>query len=343
MAVLAGVPYVRTPVDRQVTVKNNRGPKQGRWSKNIWNTTLLDGGRIAVAQPTPSDNADGVQLPPRGRPVAHAPWPACPGGHGLIVDSDMAWDQLQANTHHLKSNGYIYKYGPMSGARYDCWFSFYERCRSTVLERRAIYQQHIIPLLLPSVLQSCTPEIAEDSVVVHLRDGDVANDSDGEHAQPPCVFYNHAISTGFGGKPFRRVRLVHSMSGKDQSPCMKMIVAQHSDKLVVPTALPSLAEDKCLLQTARNLVLSTSSFGTCAMMMNRNLQQLFVMNTIDMVNLTIPSGASARHERSVVHHSLDRTELCAALPRVVYYRLAQKRYHLLDEDASFTVSTCGNG
>ena len=310
MALVAGAPFVSTLTDNFAAGLRN-GHGQTLFDARVWNISRLKG-RIAVALPTPP--ALPAASLPRGRPGAHDEACACPSGRAFVVDKDMVPRAKKAAP---------------SGAKYDCTFSYFQRCQSTVVERRAIYQQQIRPLLLPSVWSACEPEAGEDSVVVHIRDGDVAEATTGDHAQPPCAYYHHVISTGFGGRPFRRVRLVHS-GAVPHNPCMQGIVAQHGNRLVVdPDPTPSLAKDTCLLLTARNLALATSSFSTTAMMMNRDIRQLFVMDT------TIAHAAMSRF-------ALNRTELCAALPRVVHYRLTAKRYKLLDEKVPYTVSTCGD-
>lgn len=313
MALVTGAPFVSLMTKNlAIGLHNGKGPT--RFHASIWNISRLKA-RVAVALPTPP--ALPAASLPLGRPGAHDEVCACPNGRAFVVDRHMV--------ERAKTKA-------PSGAAYDCTFSFYQRCESTVVERRAIYQQQIRPLLLPSVWSACDPEAGEDSVVVHVRDGDVSNHTAGSksgHAQPPCAYYHHVISTGFGGRPFRRVRLVHS-GEVPQSPCVRGIVEKHGSRLVVdPDPTPSLAKDTCLLLTARNLAVATSSFSMTAMMTNRDVQQLFVMDTVTALSVRLNEFA------------LPHTELCAALPRVVHYRLTAQRYNLLDEKVPYTVSICG--
>lgn len=181
------------------------------------------------------------------------------------------------------------------GETYDCMFSFYQRCDTTVQDKRQIYLQQIRPLLQPRVFTMCTPESDEDTLVIHIRDGDVNNHSlvagpragvqvsaTLHHLQPPCAYFHRIIDGGRrGGLPYLHVRLVHS-GAYPRSPCIDIIERLHPGKIIKddPATDQSLARDTCLLTTARNIATTVSSFGTTAMMMNTVAQRIFVVDTI---------------------------------------------------------------
>ena len=182
---------------------------------------------------------------------------------------------------------------PRAGKHYDCKFSFYQRCDTTIKEKRHIYLKQIRPMLQPSVFTLCTPESGEDTLVIHIRDGDVndeyliAHKSIAQsHPQPPCAYFHQIINGGRrGGKPFRKVRLIHS----GETPinrCIDDIKQLHPDKIVTdaPSVKQSIARDTCLLLTARNVAVTRSSFGITAMMMSTAVRRVFVVDTTNFAD-----------------------------------------------------------
>eukprot|EP00746_Dinoflagellata_sp_MGD_P020046 gnl/MRDRNA2_/MRDRNA2_146637_c0_seq1.p1 gnl/MRDRNA2_/MRDRNA2_146637_c0~~gnl/MRDRNA2_/MRDRNA2_146637_c0_seq1.p1 ORF type:complete len:135 (-),score=1.06 gnl/MRDRNA2_/MRDRNA2_146637_c0_seq1:343-747(-) len=54
---------------------------------------------------------------------------------------------------------------------YDCRTSYFQRCASTVSERKAVYQKYILPHF-KNVLSACEHE-QKDVLTIHMRSGDV--------------------------------------------------------------------------------------------------------------------------------------------------------------------------
>lgn len=119
----------------------------------------------------------------------------------------------------------------------------------------------------------------DDTVVVHLRSGDVwAKDLQGrpvpdetwrpEHVQPPCAFYTAAVRS----RPRKRVLVV---SDGTENPCAAVLQSQFPNEVALRVARP-LHEDAAILSSARHLVLASSMFSLAAALLNAQLQSLHV-------------------------------------------------------------------
>lgn len=119
----------------------------------------------------------------------------------------------------------------------------------------------------------------DDTVVVHLRSGDVwAKDADGRpvpddywkpnHVQPPCAFYTAAVRS----RPRKRVLVV---SDGTENPCAAVLQAQFPNEVALRVA-GSLHEDAAILSSARHLVLASSMFSLAAALINAQLQSLHI-------------------------------------------------------------------
>lgn len=118
----------------------------------------------------------------------------------------------------------------VKGDPFDCSCVFKQRCRTTVAQRRKIYQRFILPMIEPSVFSSCS-HLGDETVTIHIRDGDVSRQNNPYHIQPPCAFFRRIIATGNGGKEFKYVQLVHS-GELPLNPCVADIETLYSEKLV---------------------------------------------------------------------------------------------------------------
>lgn len=160
--------------------------------------------------------------------------------------------------------------------RPKCSLMFFEGCESTVKDRRAIYVNQIKPYLRKEVVGACDAG-REDTIVIHVRDGDISRDLNGSHRQPPCRYFHEVIEKGNGGAAFPRVLLVHS----DEEPtnlCVADITAKHRGKLVPHQS--NIRRDACTILKAKNLALTSSSFGITLAMMNTDVDRLFHVDTL---------------------------------------------------------------
>ena len=57
---------------------------------------------------------------------------------------------------------------------------------------------------------------------IPTRTGDVATKRVGHHAQPPCEYFRHVADTGFEGRPFPKLRLVHEHASP-LNPCAEAL------------------------------------------------------------------------------------------------------------------------
>ena len=243
----------------------------------------------------------------------------------------------------------------------DCDRAFYQRCPTTILERREIYRTHIKPLLFSSLVGPACEAPPEDELVMHLRDGDVAGDTAGTHAQPPCAYFLRVIETGNHGGRFSAVHLVHKGAKKPSrlSPCLAEIKARAAPRTrVIESNATTLEDDVCLILKATNLALTVSSFGVTLAMMSASVKQLFQFHGglremgsyVDLgappataPGLPVPVLVAHEARRRFTHMILNFTELCDAFPRVVYYTLADGAagYALPGSDVPLVERACG--
>ena len=198
----------------------------------------------------------------------------------------------------------------VNDGEYDCRTVFNSFCApSTVAARRRVYMASVRPYVRASVLAACAPP-REDELVVHVRDGDVALDERGAHAQPPCAYFARVIRAG----GWRRVHLVHS-SEPPLSPC----VAEIERTIGAADDKGGIAAHACRILTASNLALTSSSFGITHMMMNARVQRLYSIDTVTQQ----PGIKDAVLVKKVKDFELDADELCRVFPHVSAYRTAE--------------------
>mmetsp|Transcript_2061 Transcript_2061/g.2385 ORF Transcript_2061/g.2385 Transcript_2061/m.2385 type:complete len:464 (+) Transcript_2061:179-1570(+) len=212
----------------------------------------------------------------------------------------------------------------------NCDCVFHQRCPTTVTDRRDIYMRQIRPLLRPEVLSACKVP-RNDTLVIHVRDGDVAMATTKYHAQPPCHYFHHVIETGNRGLPFEKIMLVHSNQKEKVNWCVKDIQTRHAHKMVEAPKPTSVAHDTCVVLQAKNLALTTSSFGITLAMMNTQIDQLFVVDSVTAIviienaHTKQPKEVSDTEEfkvlRMIEDFELDPAELCAVFPRAMHYRV----------------------
>jgi len=198
------------------------------------------------------------------------------------------------------------------GDKYDCTYAFFNRCRSTVAERRRLYGNHVLPYMQKDVLRACKAP-GERTVTLHIRNGDVALSYGGQmrhgyHDQPPCLYYHQVINTGYDGGPFSEIQLVHSKE-EPKNPCINDIMSRHRDKRILqPTN--SVRGDTCLLLKAKSLAVTQSSFSTAMKMVSSKLRRLFFANM-----LLEDEG------RTFDNFDLNTTEVCKAFPHTVGFKV----------------------
>lgn len=195
----------------------------------------------------------------------------------------------QAVAHRTRTAGYIADLPPMNWTKW-------------------IFNKHLSPLLKRSMVIDAAGK--DDTLIVHLRGGDVLLYWNAYYMPAPCAFYQHVIRYGNKGKEFKDVVVV---SDDANHPCLSMIdkdidrqtqsityrlgdpygVGEDATKTHIEGARLSLiasdsysdsylpvsaADDFMLLASGKNIALSTSSsFGMSAVMMNPHEQiQIFM-------------------------------------------------------------------
>jgi len=208
----------------------------------------------------------------------------------------------------------------------DCTYVIDKRCSTTVADRRNIYLQQIRPLLRHEVLSACEI-LSDETLVIHLRDGDVAADTSSPHAQPPCAYFHHVIQFGNDGLAFKWVLLVHS-NQEPANPCVGDIQTHHASKLIHLEKPSTVVNDTCVVLQAKNLALTSSSFGVTLAMMSLHVKRLFVIDVVTAVLLNSNSAESSSAfsksvtlARKIEDFELNVAELCSVFPQALHYSL----------------------
>jgi hypothetical protein len=204
----------------------------------------------------------------------------------------------------------------LESTKITCGLCFYERCRTTVLDRRRVYTQIIREMLTPEVDGACVAP-GDDELVIHIRSGDNAAMTHGNHAQPPCSYFSQVITTGLRGKPFPVTHLVYDrqIGWQGQSPCVRELLKSppNGTNLIDidgPRSSFTLARDTCLIYKAHNLALTTSSFGVTLAMMSLRIGRLFHF---------FPGATPEFEARRFDNMEYNFSELCAAFSHVDYF------------------------
>lgn len=197
---------------------------------------------------------------------------------------------------------------------YDCRLSFFQRCASTVNERKAVYQKYILPHF-KKVLSACERE-SEDVLTIHMRSGDVAMDKTGCHAQPPCSYFTAVLNEGNGGRAFHTAKVI--ANGDPRNPCIDEIKKSNADKTILISEGGSEAHDYCSLLVASNLAVTVSSFSTTAKMLNTKINRLFYpdLNEAKLNEVGCGGGNAKLHEMGF---DFNGKEVCKAFPAAVRY------------------------
>lgn len=296
----------------------------GRMGNRIWQ--VLNAVRIAEAT-----GRKFVKLPKAGGGLDHHLF-ASPEGRLIEVQPSKSHD----NCDFIPVSGKMYAW------HHDCRFLFFNRCRTTVKERKEAYQKYIMPLLKDDIMDRC--EIGQDDeVTIHVRNGDVALHNDlnpemrPEHRQPPCAYFHKVIQTGNNGGPFKKIQLVYS-NEEPVSPCIDDILSKHKDKVVMKPA-PTLAGDVCHILRAKNVATTMSSFATVLKMLNPGLQHLFFVNMLSPKIMT-----PEQYDIQMDYYEFRVKEACEVFPQVTSYtvpELYQKESFFLNfPEANMVVESC---
>jgi hypothetical protein len=199
-----------------------------------------------------------------------------------------------------------------AGRTYDCKLQFFQRCASTVSERKAVYHKYLLPYL--NVLNSCTHEQSEDVLTLHVRSGDVALARSGCHAQPNCDYFDKVINEGNDGGPFQVVN-VYSSSQQPENKCINHLKLQHKDKKINLIS-QFLAHDYCAMVTAKNLAVSVSGMSTTAKMLNTGLNRLFYPGYDEQKFAKLGCKHPKMHSDA---YDFDGKEVCNAFPNAIRY------------------------
>lgn len=186
------------------------------------------------------------------------------------------------------------------GVIYDCEYVFRNWCVTTAATRRKLYGL-IKPYLSRNVWSACEPF---DGLVIHVRDGDVSSRMNSvEHSQPPCAYFKSVIQSG----NYESVLLVHS-GGYPASICVKVLRDAYPG--VVYEHAGSILRDACSILTAKNLALTSSSFGITLSMMSSSYDRLYL---VDPLKAHTRGGMlQSIYRRKVKDFELDLGQLCEA-------------------------------
>lgn len=202
---------------------------------------------------------------------------------------------------------------------------------------KAVFARRLWPhFKLKEQLEDRREEVGhQDTLVAHLRGGDILPRRDLDYLPAPCMFIDHVIRHGNGGGSFSRTVLV---SDTEDHPCIAYLQARHPHVLFDAR---TVEEDIVTLMSAKSIALSTSStFGLTGMLLNPNEDVKVFLPTY--TGKTLCCGGNYDADRL--------SELCRISPGSAVYEfsapelgyVSSRRDWILD-DAHFTgvsIHTC---
>eukprot|EP00747_Dinoflagellata_sp_TGD_P109810 gnl/TRDRNA2_/TRDRNA2_170793_c0_seq5.p1 gnl/TRDRNA2_/TRDRNA2_170793_c0~~gnl/TRDRNA2_/TRDRNA2_170793_c0_seq5.p1 ORF type:complete len:409 (+),score=47.52 gnl/TRDRNA2_/TRDRNA2_170793_c0_seq5:160-1227(+) len=202
---------------------------------------------------------------------------------------------------------------------YECKSVYREFCKTSVAMRRQIYESQIKPYLRSDVWAACEAG-REDTITIHMRDGDVAHDTSSHHAQPPCLYFETVIESGYNGSSFKYVDLVHD-GEQPLNPCVDVIKSKYADKILhnkgTGVTDSAIKVDSCKVLKANNLAMTTSSFAGTLALMNNQVSRYFYADTFDEdVKQSLGSGLFVTKMRDM---NWNLTEVCQVWPKAQRY------------------------
>lgn len=131
------------------------------------------------------------------------------------------------------------------------------------------YRQILRDRVLPLIPYERDESIGDETLVIHLRSGDVFNDQDvhGGYIQPPLSFYLEVIDR------FNFKKIVIVTQSDFQNPCIHQLKQKVSG---VKVQALSLSEDVNTILSARNLIVGMSTFSLALAFTSKNIQKLFI-------------------------------------------------------------------
>jgi hypothetical protein len=159
-----------------------------------------------------------------------------------------------------------------AGSKLALFRSFYFRFDMQPFSPRlGDYRRILRRELLPVLPHYDDPHINDDTLVIHIRSGDVFGDDPSEipkgYIQPPLSYYLEIINK-FG---FKDIVVV---TEKDlRNPCIKQLKALIPD-IKIQTA--DLINDMSTIMSAKNLIVGQSSFSLCLGLASDKLKRMFI-------------------------------------------------------------------
>lgn len=187
-----------------------------------------------------------------------------------------------------------------------------------------VFRTYVEPLIRSEVRQACISD-SNETLTLHIRNGDVALDTKTLHQQPPCRYYYSIIENGNNGKAFNDIQLIYSRDAV-VSPCIAQIKHRYPKaKIKYPGTLES---DACKLMKAKNLAVTTSAFSAAFKLLNTDIQRLFYFNPFQCSWTT-----GLMETKTDVHcryYDLNLTEACQAFPKasVMQFRYVSANHTL---------------
>lgn len=228
---------------------------------------------------------------------------------------------------------------------------------------KIVFNKYLTPLLTASNHLLMKEADNDDTLVVHLRGGDILNEKRNynDYMPAPCSFYQRAMRQGRHdtGYPFQHVIVV---SDSTEHPCLGMIgdnahPNQRLTKVVVEQRAvgtetnqllrteyvqASQADDFMLLVSGRHIALSTSStFGFSGIMMNPHERIQVFMPTYAGAELCCDGNYKAERLAELCSFGPDSKIFEIPFPQGYKTRLGWLRSKSTIDDASTVIHTCG--
>lgn len=162
------------------------------------------------------------------------------------------------------------------GANYDECFSYnYLYWPNELKPLIAKFMTHITPEFRQILTENIPKiELPDDSLVVHIRSGDVFRAvPHRKYGQPPCSYYTDVIRMKNWSKIF-------VLSQDRKNPCVDVVV-----KEVGGYKQQSVSEDVGYMIAAKNLVISVSTLVNAAVTISEKLENLYTFNHTRFIDI----------------------------------------------------------
>lgn len=160
---------------------------------------------------------------------------------------------------------------------------------------------HFHKYLVDDGLLKCNPDdsaqINNETLIMHMRSGDISQRYDYHFEQPPCAFYEKAMSQGNQGGPYSRGLIV--TEADMENPCIQHMLDRYPNKIKVQST--SVRADACTIAGAHNLAIAHGTWGAQLQKLNTRLAHLFVPDIGNQIQRSVAFDGGLPYVQHMYH------------------------------------------